>query len=363
MTFGDQGKRKLARARGHRSSLALAVVPVVMFFVSVAVAQTQTPAPQTPAPVPAAAQTTTPAPDVPQGKTQGNYVIQESVEAGYRDSLINGNLQNYDTFEDYSSGMRLFDYTFDMRSVNHSGVLFDNLSFSNFGYGGDPNDVSRLRIQKNKWYDFRAQFRRDKNFWNYNLLANPLNPAGSNPAIPVVSSPQSLDLSRRMQDYDLTLLPQSRVRVRLGYSRNTNTGPAASTVEGGTEPGLLTMASYITNSYRMGVDYRGLSKTTLSFDELLTYSQIGNTTTDNHLTYQLTNGTPADLGLVFNTVGAVPCAAPIVSVTTTPITANANCNGYLSYSQVENPRSSIPTERFSYQSTYVKNLSKAGSVS
>src|ERR1700691_3216083 len=202
MTFGDQGKRKLARARGHRSSLALAVVPVVMFFVSVAVAQTQTPAPQTPAPVPAAAQTTTPAPDVSQGKTQGNYVIQESVEAGYRDSMINGNLQNYDTFEDYSSGMRLFDYTLDMRSVNHNGILFDNLSFSNYGYGGDPNDVSRLRVEKNKWYDFRAQFRRDKNYWNYNLLANPLNPAGSNPAIPVVSSPQLLDLSRRMQDYD-----------------------------------------------------------------------------------------------------------------------------------------------------------------
>ena len=68
-----------------------------------------------------------------------------------------------------------------MRSINHQGIFFDNLSFSNFGYGGDPNDVSRLRIEKNKWYDFRAMFRRDKNFWNYDLLANPLNPTSFNP--------------------------------------------------------------------------------------------------------------------------------------------------------------------------------------
>src|SRR5580700_4878977 len=160
MGLGDPGKHELTRARGLRPSLALPLVLTLMLVASMAVGQTQAPAPQSPAPAPAQAQTSTPAPDVPQGKTQGNYVIQESVEAGYRDSLINGNLQNYDTFEDYSSGMRLLDYTFDMRSVNHNGILFDNLSFSNFGYGGDPNDVSRLRVEKNKWYDFRAQFRR-----------------------------------------------------------------------------------------------------------------------------------------------------------------------------------------------------------
>ena len=79
--------------------------------------------------------------------------------------------------------MRLFDYTLEMHSNDHRGLLFDNLSFSNFGYGGDPNDVTRLHIDKNKWYDFQLLFRRDKNFWDYNLFANPLNPASSKPAI------------------------------------------------------------------------------------------------------------------------------------------------------------------------------------
>ena len=147
--------------------------------------------------------------------------------------MIGGNLNNYDTFENLQSGMRLFDYNMDMHSIDHRGLLFDNLTFMNSGYGGDPNNVSRLHIDKNKWYDFRAQFRRDKNFWNYNLMANPLNTSTVPLVVPIVNSPHSEDLSRHMQDYDLTLLPQSRLRFRLGYSRNTNQGFAAGTVEGG----------------------------------------------------------------------------------------------------------------------------------
>ena len=170
-----------------------------------------------------------------KGVDSGNYNIQQSVEFGYRANEVNGNKDTYDTFINLGSGVRLFDYTLDMRSLNHQGLLFDNLSFSNFGYGGDPNDVSRLHIDKNKWYDFHLLFRRDKNFWDYNLFANPLNPAAlnpvgsattgcivspptsahpglpgycSNPSIASANSPHSLDLVRRMQDYDLTLLPR-----------------------------------------------------------------------------------------------------------------------------------------------------------
>jgi len=305
-------------------------------------------------------QTLTQTADESKGKTTGNYNIQQSVEFGYRDSMIGGNLNNYNTFDNLNSGVRLFDYTVDMRSINHQGVFFDSLTFSNFGYGGDPNDLSRLRIEKNKWYDFRALYRRDKNMWNYNLLANPLNPSSFNPASPIVNSPHALDLSRRMQDYDLTLLPQSRIRFRLGYSYNVDSGPQFATIEGGEEPLLLQNTRYTTNAYRAGVDYRGIPKTTLSFDELLTYSKVDINSADDNFLYQLSNGTPADLGLVFN--GTSPCAKPVTNATTTPPTVTANCNGYLSYSQVQNPRSSFPTERFSFQSTYIKNLSMSGSV-
>ena len=163
-----------------------------------------------------------------------------------------------------------------------------------------------------------------------------------------------------MQDYDVTLLPQSRIRFRLGYSSNLNSGPAFTTVEGGEEPLLSENVRYTTNSYRIGADYRGLSKTTLSFDELLTYSKIDNSVTDNNLSYRLANGTPVDLGLVF--VGTSPCAVPVTNAATNPPTVTSNCNGYLSYSQVQNPRSSFPTEGFSFQSTYIRNLAMSGSA-
>src|ERR1700723_230502 len=182
-----------------------------------------------------------------KGINSGGYNIHQTIEFGYRASEISGNLNTYDTFENLGSGLRLFDYTLEMRSIDHKGFLFDNLSFSNFGYGGDPNDVTRLRMDKNKWYDFRVLFRRDKNFWDYNLLANPLNPAISSPAVGIATSPHSLDMVRRMQDYNLTLLPQSRVKLRLGFSRNRDQGPGFFTTDGGTVPQFNENYSYTTN--------------------------------------------------------------------------------------------------------------------
>src|ERR1700691_251625 len=221
--------------------------------------------------------------DETTGVNSGNYNIQQTIEFGYRASEINGNIDTYNTFVNLGSGVRLFDYTLDMRSLNHNGLLFDDLNFSNFGYGGDPNDVTRLHIDKNKWYDFHLLFRRDKNFWDYNLFANPLNPAAlnpvgsattgcivsppasahpglpaycSNPSIAAANSPHASDLVRRNQDYDVTLFPESRVRFRLGYSHDRDQGPGFFTTDSGTVPDFAENYSYTTNAYRAGVDFR-----------------------------------------------------------------------------------------------------------
>jgi hypothetical protein len=347
-------------------------------------AQNQTPPPtqpvqpgqtqsQTQAPPPT--QTTTPTPpptppppavEGPGGKTAGNYLIQQSIEFGYRDSRIGGNMNNYDTFENLQSGMRLFDYTVSMHSIDHRGIFFDDLTFTNFGYGGDPNNVSRLHLSKNKLYDFRVLFRRDVNYWNYDLLANPLNTAvttGTNPTLAVANSPHALALSRHMQDYDLTLLPQSRLSFRLGYSRNSNQGLASGTWEGFNEPLLSQTLLYRTSAYRFGVDYKGIPKTTLSFDEFLTYSKIDEQESDNHQSYQLSNGTPIDLGLVFTAAGPWKSTCAITNAASTPFpTVSPTCTAVTSFSEVQNPRSSFPTEHFRFQSTIIKNLSMTGSA-
>jgi hypothetical protein len=301
--------------------------------------------------------------DETKGIDSGNYNIQQSIEAGYRGTWINGNIDTYDTFLNLGSGLRLFDYTVNIRSLDHNGLLFDNLSFSNFGYGGDPNDVTRLRIGKNKYYDFRLLFRRDKNFWDYNLLANPLNPSTSVPEVGIANSPHALDLVRRMQDYNLTLMPQSRVSLRLGFSHDRDEGPGFFTTDGGTISAFNEAYSFTTNSYRLGVDFKVLPKTTISYDQFLTYYKQDNVVTDNpqNSGYQLANGTPVDLGIIWSTLGPVevlPCAAPIA---TAPNIVNPNCNGYLSYSQASGPRNFMPTERLRFQSNYFKNFETAGS--
>ncbi len=340
-----------------------------------------------------------------KGIDSGNYNIHSSIDFGYRASEINGNINTYNTFENLGSGVRLFDYTLEMRSLDHNGLLFDNLLFTNFGYGGDPNDVTRLRIEKNKWYDFRGLFRRDKNFWDYNLWANPLNPAALNPpgstttgclvgpptvafpqgapsycskpAVPQDNSLHSEDLVRRMQDYDLTLLPTSVVRFRLGYSRVRNEGPSLFTTDSGTISAFDQMNSFTTDSYRAGVDIRLLPRTTLSYDQFLSYYKSDYSIVDNPLVNpqnfgfvlgtvpgQATPpGTPVDLGNIWSTQTpseALPCAAPIVASTVN--TATPTCNAFLSYSQTGNPRNFMPTERFRFQSNYFTKFETSGSI-
>jgi hypothetical protein len=340
-----------------------------------------------------------------KGINSGDYNIHQSIEFGYRLNEVTGNQNTYDTFENLGSGVRLFNFDFEMRSLDHHGFFFDTLSLSSFGYGGDPNDVTRLRIEKNKWYDFRMLFRRDKNFWDYNLSANPYNPAALNPAgslttgcyvgpptpafpqgapafcsSPAVAQNNSLhdmDLVRRMQDYDLTLLPQAKVSVRLGYSRNRDEGPSLFTTDSGTISAFNQANSYTTNAYRVGVDVRVLPRTTLSFDEFLTYYRQDNVISDNpavnpgNFGFVLGTvpgqgtpaGTPVDLGNIWSTQTpseTFPCATPVVTGTTN--TATPTCNGFLSYSQVGDPRNFMPTERFRFQSNYFKNFETSGSI-
>src|SRR5271156_5443802 len=340
-----------------------------------------------------------------KGINSGGYNIKKIIEFGYQSSNINGNMSTYDTFENLGSGVRLFDFELKMHALDNNGFLYDNLTFSNFGYGGDPNNVSRLRMQKNKWYDFRVLFRRDKNYWDYNLFANPLNPAALNPpgslttgcyvGPPTVAFPQgapaycskpavaqdssldSLYLTRRMQDYDLTLLPTSKVRFRLGYSRNRNQGPGGFSTDGGTISDFAETYSYTTNAYRAGGDVRILPRTPLSFDEFLSYYKQDNVVLDNPTVNPgnfgfvignttgvgTPNGTPVDLGNIWSTqttAELLPCATPVVAGTTN--TATPTCNGFLSYSQVGNPRNFMPTERFRFQSNYFKNFEMSGSV-
>ncbi len=175
----------------------------------------------------------------PDGVTGGGYQIHSSIELGYRSNDVTGSEDMYDTLVNLRTGPRILDQTLTMQSVDHQGLLFDNLYLNSVGWGGDPNNYMRLRADKDKWYNLQGSFRRDQSFFNYDLLANPLNPPTSTPSIPILNSPHLFDTTRRMTDVDLTLLPQSVVSFRLGYSHNNMTGPSYSSIHEGTDASLL----------------------------------------------------------------------------------------------------------------------------
>ncbi len=309
-----------------------------------------------------------------KGIDSGNYNTQQNLEIGYRSTWIDGNQGNYGTFVNLNSGPRLLDYTLSMRSLDHHGDLFDGLHFSNFGYGGDPNIVSRLRIDKNKWYDLQAMFRRDQNFWNYNVFLNPFNPTvmaptnpATNPTFAVTSATHQLTRVKRLQDYNLTLLPESRVRFRLGYSHNVDEGPGLSTFNGPAARYLLNENYRITmHGYRFGVDFRLLPKTTISFDQILEYDK--DDTRDalafNNVLPMAPGSVPGavDFGIewFYPPQGATRPCTPVILANGY---GNPNCRVFLGYSRYNNPRNFMPTERLSFQSSFIKNLEMSGSAS
>lgn len=304
-----------------------------------------------------------------EGINSGIYNIKQTAEFGWRFADVSGNQDVYNTFVFLRDGPRLLDYSLEMRSLNHEGWLFDNLFVSNFGYGGDPNNVTRLRMYKNKWYNFSGIFRRDYNAWNYGLLANPLNlasPTFANAPVGfdqrILFSPHAMSLVRRMSDYQLTLLPQSKIRFRLGYNRNINEGPSLTSTHYGTDALFFQQWKTTVNSYQAGVDIKVLPKTNISYDQFLLYYKADTSQFLAETPFVLTNGTPVDLGLPFNPAGNQPCAGPF-NVPPNAGTAYAGCNGYLGYTRFAQPRNSIPTEQVSFQSNYFKNVDLSGRVS
>lgn len=305
-----------------------------------------------------------------KGLDQGNYNIKQSIEFGGRFSNISGDQQSYDTFVNLQQGARLLGFTTEMRSLDHHATLFDSFYFSNFGYGGDPNQVSRLRMSKNRWYNFDALFRRDQNFWDYSLLANPINPAtlpanasaGFNPivgALPNVlntsiigTSPHLLNTRRNLGDYNLVLLPEAKTRFRVGYSRDAIFGPGFSTIHQGTEQYLLNQYKWTVNAYRFGADFKLLPRTNISYDQILTYYKGDTGTTDLNQQFNLSTGVPVDLGVSFNPPVNQPCANAFGGPPAGAV--NPACSAYFSYLSHGRVRSSLPTEQFSLQSNYWK---------
>ena len=303
----------------------------------------------------------------PEGKDLGGYIVHQSFEFGGRLTDVTGSWAMYNTFVNQQQGPRLLDQTLSMISPTGTGALFDSLTLNSFGWGGDPSNAARLRVSKNGWYNFNFNFRRDINYFDYDLLANPLNPASTIavvPTVPIVTSPHAFYNRRRMYDTDLVIAPQRKLSFRLGYSRNRNEGPSFSTVHFGTEALLAQPWNTTANTVRFGADYRILPQTTISYTQNLQF--LKNDTGEflagvPGTTYLLANGTPVLFGVSWGGSNA-PCSG----ATGNPVLANGNanpaCSGYISYSRLQRMRTYIPTEQLSLRSSSLRWLDVTGTL-
>jgi hypothetical protein len=178
-----------------------------------------------------------------RGENTGNYNITQSFEIGYRWSLVGGDLGEYRSDVNYRNGLRLLGSNFTMNSKDGHGHYFDSISLNTLGLGNDPYQSASLRIEKNGLYRYDMLWRLDDYY---------------NPGLTVAGGLHLMDTIRRMQDHDFTLLPQSHLRFRVGYSRDTQTGPALSTAQefdaNGSGLPVFSNVRRQWNEYRLGAD-------------------------------------------------------------------------------------------------------------
>jgi len=143
----------------------------------------------------------------------GTYKAATSYEFGYRSAFVDGNREVYRSAVNYGNGLRLFEGMFRLNSGDGHGRWVDELVFTSSGAGGDPYQSSSLRLEKNRFYRFDLGFR-IVNY--YNQLAA------------LSGGEHRFNTERIMQSYDLTLFPQRRVQLLVGFDRNNQSGPALS---------------------------------------------------------------------------------------------------------------------------------------
>jgi hypothetical protein len=159
---------------------------------------------------------TTPAVGRARGDDIGSYNVVQSFETGYRFHTLGGNEGKYRGDVNYGNGLRLLGSNLSVHSREGHGGFFDEILLYTQGLGNDPYQSATLRMQKNRLYRYDL-------LWRLNEYVNP--------ALAIAGGRHLMNTTRRLQDHDFTLLPQSKFQFRIGYTGNSQDGPALSTIQ------------------------------------------------------------------------------------------------------------------------------------
>ncbi len=349
---------------------------VAAFLMTAAIAAAQAPAPE------------------PQLVAPSGYSIHEAIDLGGRMANMTGSGAMYDTMINLQSGPRVLGETFQLRALpGTKSTLVDSLTAVSNGFGGDPNNFSSLDFYKGNLYEFSGLFRRDRQYFDYDLLGNPniisglstpigsaIAPAGSLPWSQVNQSPFLFNTVRRMTDTSVTIFPLSKVTFRAGYSQNVFQGPSL------TPSGYQFAGSYSVlveefqrksaDDFLGGIDWKVLPQTRLTFEEEVDHYKENSyfTMPPGAFNVQEADGTKA--ALLANYYNETPytnssCnansagSAPVLSAPPTPgglPIVNPACAVVTSYQRSQPTRMLFPTEIFRFQSSSITNVSMNGDV-
>ena len=376
--FPGLSNRQPSRAMIPRiDRIARGIGAAILMAACIAVAQ----APTTGAPIPTSDAKMT----VPEG-----YSIHQSVDLGGRIANITGSAAMYDTLVNLQSGPRVLEETFEMHALpGKKYTLVDSLSEVGSGFGGDPYNFIKLDFHKGKVYEFSGLFRRNRQYFDYDLLGNPNIPGGQSIPIgpagaptgqfawpQVEQSPFLYNTVRRMTDTSLTIFPLSKVTYRLGYSLNVFQGPSLS-------PSGYQFAKYnaileqyqrnSTDDFTGAIQWKPVPGTQLTFEEQIDHYKADSyfTVAPSTLIVQEADGTKVAINDYDSLTPYPSSACNANSIGTTPIFStpqtpgglpviNAACAVVTSYLRSQPTRILYPTEIFRLQSSSIKNISMNG---
>jgi hypothetical protein len=346
------------------------------------------------------AATTTSKMTTPQG-----YSAHYTADVSGRVNDTVGSGAMYDTLVNLQSGPRVSGETVELHKLDsNKNAWVDDARATGSGFGGDPYNFAKLSMSKAKLYEFNGIFRRDRQYFDYDLLGNPNVPRGL--SVPIGPStaptgqlawPQVLHSSvmtnsvRRMTDTDLTLAPQSKFSVRLGYSQNIMQGPSLLPVRSG---GVIKYNSLMeqyqrhsTDEYSMALNWKPVKGTQLTYEQRIHhYKENSYITLDpNGFLVQEADGTPAYLGnwdfssngststtTVWAPYSTAACNSNSIASATTVLYPSSNGGGPIidpscavvtSYLRTYPIRTTMPSEIVRFQSTSIKNLIMNGQFS
>jgi hypothetical protein len=304
------------------------------------------------------------------------YLVHQSIEVGGRYTKVSGSQGMWDTLVNQGSGGRILGQSLELHSVNPSKTpFFDNLTTSSTGYGGDPYDVSRLKMNKGRWYDFAGSFRRDRNYFDDNLLASSLMTTFTVTAPVLVTENDSLHMFntvRRNTDVKLTLLPLAVVNFRAGYNHGTHEGPSYSSVHNGGDVQVLDWFRKGSDTYTGGVDVKLAKRTTVSYDQFYVLYKGDSSFQLAGANYTLnTTTTPVSLGVDVlggtTTCGSTSTVLANGTKLTAPLPQEVSngvvsqyCTGTITQSQYAPTRTHFPTEQLRFNSHYFDRVSING---